>query len=65
MMQRRRQKQWAGAIAAILAVAVAMTGTYAWQSISQKAKNVVVSEGNPGGRLHDDFDGSHLSLIHI
>ena len=61
-MQRRRQKQWAGAIAAILAVAVAMTGTYAWQSISQKAKNVVVSEGNPGGRLHDDFDGSHKAV---
>ena len=62
VMQRRRQKQWAGAIAAILAVAVAMTGTYAWQSISQKAKNVVVSEGNPGGRLHDDFDGSHKAV---
>ena len=52
-MQAKRQKQLS---------AVALTGTYAWQSISQKAKNVVVSEGNPGGRLHDDFNGSSKAV---
>ncbi len=33
------------------------SGTLAWQSISQKAKNEVKTTINPGGRLHDDFSG--------
>ena len=38
-------------------------GTFAWQSISQTAKNEVKGEGiNPGGRLHDDFDGQNKDV---
>ncbi len=33
------------------------SGTLAWQSISQTAKNEVKTTINPGGRLHDDFSG--------
>ena len=61
-MISKHKKQLSAVAAAALTVAVALTGTYAWQSISQKAKNVVVSEGNPGGRLHDDFNGSNKAV---
>lgn len=40
----------------ILVVAIGVTGTYAWQSISQEALNEATGEDNPGGRLHDDFN---------
>ena len=62
-MMSKHKKQLSAVAAAALTVAVALTGTYAWQSISQKAKNVVVSEGNPGGRLHDDFNGQNRTSM--
>ena len=33
-MQSKRKKQLAAVIAAVLVVVIAMTGTYAWRSIS-------------------------------
>ena len=50
------------AISAVMAVAVTaailLVGTFAWQSISQTALNeAIVNYVNPGGRLHDDFNG--------
>ncbi len=54
------------AVAAVTAVTAAatilLTGTFAWQSISQQAKNEVMSAVNPGGRLHDDFDGRNKDV---
>jgi len=54
------------AVAAIAAVAIAATslfgGTLAWQSINQRATNIVSDTVNPGGRLHDDFDGSNKDV---
>ncbi len=39
-----------------LCITMMLTGTFAWQSISQYAKNEAMGEmSNPGGRLHDDF----------
>lgn len=47
-------------IATILAVLVLLAGTYAWQSFSQEARNELKGELlNPGGRLHDHFDGTN------
>ncbi len=40
-----------------LCITIMLTGTFAWQSISQYAKNEAMGEmSNPGGRLHDDFN---------
>ncbi|MDR3239790.1 MAG: hypothetical protein LBT44_06850 [Clostridiales bacterium] len=57
----RARKLIAGVSAAVLAAALLGAGTYAWFSFGQEAKNEFSGEGsNPGGRLHDDFDG-HLN----
>lgn len=42
-------------VAVMVAAALLLGGTFAWQSISQQALNEVASTVNPGGRLHDDF----------
>ena len=47
---------------AVLMVAVGLVGTFAWLSISQQAKNENVLEPNPGGRIHDDFDGENKDV---
>ena len=77
-MEKKKHRVLKTAIAILLVIAIALTGTYAWQSISQKALNEVIVDKNPGGRLHDDFNGENkdvyvenfssipiLSLIHI
>lgn len=43
------------AIAVITAGMLLLSGTFAWQSISQQSLNEVMASPNPGGRLHDDF----------
>lgn len=49
--------------AAILAaLAILLTGTFAWQSISQTALNEMASQSNHGGRLHDDFNGQNKDI---
>lgn len=56
--KRNRRKVFAAISATVLAAAIVLSGTFAWQSINQTAKNEVAGTGiNPGGRLHDDFDG--------
>ena len=61
-MQSKRKKQVSAVFAAVLVVVIALTGTYAWRSISQTALNEAASGGNPGGRLHDDFNGSNKDI---
>ena len=61
-MTSKRKKQLSAVAAAVLTVAVALTGTYAWQSISQTALNEVEIGSNPGGRLHDDFNGQNKDV---
>ena len=48
--------------AAVTALAVLLSGTYAWTSLSQIALNEVDGEPNPGGRLHDDFNGENKDV---
>ena len=52
----------AAAGAVTMAAAVVITGTFAWQSISQMANNETVVPANPGARLHDDFDGRNKDV---
>lgn len=61
-MQSKRKKQVSAVFAAVLVMVIALTGTYAWRSISQTALNEAASGGNPGGRLHDDFNGSNKDI---
>lgn len=52
-----KKKKRDAAIAIVLALAISLSGTFAWQSISQQALNEAKAPKNPGGRLHDDFSG--------
>ena len=58
-MSKSKNRKAASAVIAVVAAAVILlTGTFAWQSISQTALNEVAETYvNPGGRLHDDFNG--------
>ena len=49
-------------VAVALALVLAMTGTFAWQSLNQKALNENAQVVNPGGRMHDDFDGTNKDV---
>lgn len=62
-MKEKKKKLVAAVTAGSLAAIVLLSGTYAWQSISQQAKNEVSGTAtNPGGRLHDDFDGRNKDV---
>ena len=51
------------AVAAVAAAAMLLLGgTFAWQSISQTALNEASDTINPGGRLHDDFNGTNKDV---
>ena len=52
-----RKKVTTSSLAIVMAAAIALSGTFAWQSISQQALNEARGFVNPGGRLHDDFSG--------
>lgn len=62
MGNNKKRKSAATVGAVTLAAALALTGTYAWRSISQQAVNKKVVNANPGGRLHDDWNGTIKSV---
>ena len=69
-MQRKRiqnkKKLFSGILALVLISAIMLTGTFAWQSISQNVVNEVGVKGlNVGGRLHDDFNGEESKDIYV
>lgn len=57
-----RKKLPVALTAVISAVAVLLSGTLAWQSVSQTALNEGADVVNPGGRLHDDFNGENKDV---
>lgn len=57
-----RKKLTATTAAVIAAMAVLLCGTLAWQSTEQTALNEASDIVNPGGRLHDDFDGQNKDI---
>ena len=58
-----KKKKLLTAVAAVAtAAAVMLGGTFAWQSISQTALNEASDVINPGGRLHDDFNGENKDI---
>jgi|GEM_PF-1365526 len=60
----RRKRLITGTVAAACAAAVALTGTFAWQSIANAVNNfsgtkvVTPVTTNPGANLHDDFNSA-------
>lgn len=61
-----KKKKWIASGVALAAAAVlAVTGTFAWRSISQKAEIDTRLSFNPGGRLHDDADGQGNRDIYV
>lgn len=60
MASKKKIAASAGAVA--VAAVIALGGTFAWQSISQTALNEAMDTINPGGRLHDDFNGSNKNV---
>ena len=57
-----RYRLLAAAAAVTAALGILMGTTFAWQSISQEALNEASDVVNPGGRLHDDFDGKNKDV---
>lgn len=59
---KAKTKQNINIVLMMLAVLL-IAGTLAWQSFSQRATNeTIVHNPSPGGRLHDDFDGSNKDV---
>ena len=61
-MRKRKSKVIAAGLSAVLAGATLLGGSFAWQAISQTGKNEVMGDPNPGGRLHDDFNGENKDI---
>jgi len=60
---KSKRKKAAMAVSLALSISMLLTGTFAWRSISQEAKNEIVRlANNPGGRLHDDFNGENKDV---
>ena len=57
-----RRKLWTSGAAILAALAILLTGTFAWKSISQTALNEAAGQNNHGGRLHDDFNGQNKDI---
>ena len=61
-MSSKAKKIAAAATAVALSASLLLGGTYAWQSVNQVALNEASDVINPGGRLHDDFDGENKDV---
>ena len=61
-MTAKKKKTLAAIGTVALALVIALGGTFAWQSISQQALNEAAATLNPGGRLHDDFNGQNKDI---
>ena len=60
--KRSVKKTRAALVAGTLAAAIALTGTLAWRNMTQETVNQFLEEKNPGGRVHDDFDGENKDI---
>ena len=57
-----KKKVTTAVVAGVTALALVLGGTFAWTSISQQARNEAIVDINPGGRLHDDFNGTNKDV---
>lgn len=57
-----KKKLFSAVAAIVLSATILIGGTFAWQSQSQTALNEASDVVNPGGRLHDDFNGENKDI---
>lgn len=62
MSNAKKRKAFTAVVATAVTTAVLLTGTYAWQNLNQETVSIVRGIANPGGRLHDDFDGKNKDI---
>lgn len=62
-LSNRQKKIGSAVMATTLAGAILMSGTFAWQSLNQLATNEADGYANPGGRLHDYFNGENKDVF--
>lgn len=62
-LSNKQKKAVSAATAVTLAAAILLSGTFAWQSISQTATNKASGIANAGGRLHDYFNGENKDVF--
>lgn len=60
--KKKKRKLLSAVVAVGVSAVILLTGTFAWQSISQMALNETQDAVNPGARLHDDFDGRNKDV---
>jgi len=61
-MATNKRKTTTAIVAGVTALALVLGGTFAWTSIQQEARNEAIVDINPGGRLHDDFNGTNKDV---
>lgn len=57
-----KRRVTASVVALALVATTLLAGTFAWNAISQSALNEAQNTVDPGGRLHDDFDGENKDV---
>jgi len=63
MKGKSNNRRIAAVMSIVLAIALILTGTYAWQSIGQQALNQSIGAATPaGGRLHNDMEVMGLNF---
>ncbi len=62
-MNAQEKKKLKSATASVTAIALLLTGTFAWNAFDQEALNKTIGlSDNAGARLHDDFDGTNKDV---
>jgi len=57
------KRKLAGIMSAVIALAIILTGTFAWSAVSQRATNPLEDITLSGGRIHDHFDGANKDVF--
>ena len=61
-MNRKKHRIIAALTTTMLMAVILLSGTFAWRNMNQTAKNETIRTINPGGRLHDDFNGTNKDV---
>lgn len=62
-MKRKTARRATIAVVAVVMASSLLSGTYAWQMLRSSVPNANINLKNPGGRLHDDFNGLNTTVL--
>jgi hypothetical protein len=61
-----KNKKLISAVVALVALIAVISGTFAWISLSNKTTTGLIgTDGQPGGTVHDDFDGQANKEVYV